>query len=247
MKNENHWKPSKFEMVRGKLRASRNTKYVGLGSRLIVDLIATLYQEHLPKNCSGRLLDLGCGHVPLYMMYRSLVDDCTCVDWASSLHENEFLDVVHDLTQPLPFEDATFDTIICSDVLEHIPTPMACVAEISRVLKPGGKVIFNVPFLYWIHEAPYDFHRYTEFAIQRMFDSNGLEIDILHPAGGSFVVVGDILSKTFAKLRTVGRPLSLLAQGMANLLRRYQTDHNQRQFPLLYFVVATKPEGHATK
>ncbi|MCK0533359.1 class I SAM-dependent methyltransferase [Sphingobium agri] len=71
----------------------------------------------------------------------------------------------------IPFPDASFDTVLCTEVLEHSPQPMTLIAEIERVLKPGGTLIATVPFSARVHYAPYDFHRFTKYALNRMFDA----------------------------------------------------------------------------
>jgi SAM-dependent methyltransferase len=108
------------------------------------------------------LLDLGCGKVPFYARYREYVSETVCVDWSNSLHGNGHVDAECDLTQELPFADASFDTILLSDVLEHIPAPERLWREMARLLKPGGELLSSVPFFYWLHEEPYDYYRYTK-------------------------------------------------------------------------------------
>jgi SAM-dependent methyltransferase len=235
MRNVENWKPTKFEMHGGNFRASRDPSRVGISSRLIIDLIAREYQDAIPKYCSGKLLDLGCGHVPLYSAYKEIIDENICIDWAESLHQNEFLDVIHDLTKPLPLDSESFDTVVCSDVLEHIPTPAAAIQEISRVLKPGGVLLLNVPFMYWVHEAPYDFHRYTEFALKRLCEISDLDVIQLNPVGGPVDVIADISAKQFKKIRYIGKYLSRLL-GL-------HTD--SKSIPLLYFLVAKKRDNGA--
>lgn len=83
MKNANAWRPSKYVYRYGRLVASRDRAEVNVGSRLVTDLIARAYAAELPKHARGRLLDLGCGKVPLYLAYKSLVSDNTCVPSAA--------------------------------------------------------------------------------------------------------------------------------------------------------------------
>src|SRR3546814_8619033 len=62
----------------------------------------------------------------------------------------------------LPFPDQSFEAVICSEVLEHVPDPRLVLDEIARVLKPGGCLLLTVPFLFRIHADPHDFGRYTD-------------------------------------------------------------------------------------
>ena len=63
-----------------------------------------------------------------------------------------------------PFTDAQFESVLLLDVLEHLRAPEVCITEIERVLKIRGKLFLKVPFLYPVHDAPFDFHRWTRLA-----------------------------------------------------------------------------------
>lgn len=248
MQNRENWQASKYVYRKGKLTASRNPKEVSVSSRLIVDLIADFYDRSLERHAKGTLLDLGCGKVPLYAAYREYVDDNVCVDWGNSLHKNSYLDHEVDLTERLPFEEGQFDTIILSDVLEHIPVPELLWSEMTRVLAARGKIIMNVPFYYWLHEAPYDFYRYTEFALRRFAENNGLAVVELQPLGGAPEVIADVLAKNLVRLPRIGRPLAAGAQGLgAGFIRtgfgKRVSEGTGRSFPLGYCMVAEKRDG----
>lgn len=242
MKNAALWRPTKFEFHRGRFRASRNAGEVGVGSRLMTDLVAAQYHRHLGLHAEGRLLDLGCGKAPLYEVYAPLVSEITCVDWMPGDH----VDLSCDLSEPLPFADAQFDTIILSDVLEHIPDPELLWREMARVLSPGGKVIMNVPFYYSIHAHPHDYYRYTNFALERFVANNGLELVQLHAFGGIVEILCDLQAKAFSKLRVVGPPLAMLLQWAAGWFAHTRlgarvTSASSRHFPLGYFMIAKRP------
>jgi len=72
----------------------------------------------------------------------------------------ENVDIVANAAR-MPFLDETFDLVICEAVLEHVPNPQAIVSEIIRVLRPGGHVYVEVPFLQGFHADPHDYQRYT--------------------------------------------------------------------------------------
>lgn len=245
MRHADRWIESKYVQRSGRLVASRHVAEVGVGSRLITDRIAALYDQHLPRYARGRLIDLGCGKVPLYGGYRGLVDEVTCVDWPQSVHAGHHLDLEADLCQPLPFADASFDTVILSDVLEHVPTPEALWSEMARLLAPGGHVVLNTPFLYGIHEAPHDYARYTEFALRRFAQQAGLDVTLLLTIGGSLHVLADLLAKHLAHLPVAGNALASAAQGAVALLDRSRfgqrvAARTGSRFPLGYFLVATR-------
>src|SRR5206468_3217360 len=100
-------------------------------------------------------------------------------DWPNSPHGVTHADVIADLGRPLPFPSSCFDGVLLSSVLEHLADPVATLGEASRVLRPGGVLVLELPFLYWLHEEPHDFGRYTEFALRRFADMVGLEVKLL--------------------------------------------------------------------
>jgi SAM-dependent methyltransferase len=241
LKNAQAWRPTKFALRGGHWRAATDPAEVGVGSRLITDAVARVYDTHLPQHARGRLLDLGCGRVPLYGAYRALVAEVTCVDWA----EAEHVDLAHDLSTPLPFSDAAFDTVILSDVLEHVPEPALLWREMARVLAPGGTILMNVPFFYWLHAHPHDYYRYTRFALERFVAMNGLVLLTLRPLGGIGEVLADLLAKLLDKLPVVGAPLAMGLQALVGGFGRTGpgsriAEASARHFPLGYFVVARR-------
>ena len=245
MRNEERWRPSKFVCRNGRLVASRDPREVGFGSRLITDVVARFYETNLEQHAAGSLLDLGCGKAPLYLAYQSFVEKITCVDWGNSLHENDCLDFEVDLTGVLPFQDGEFDTIILSDVLEHIPVPEHLWAEMARILSEDGKIILNVPFFNWVHEAPHDFYRYTEFALRRHVAGAGLKLNHLEPLGGAPEVLADILAKILVGVPWIGRYLSVFVQWLTQIFLKTRVGRKcsaltMHRFPIGYGLIASK-------
>lgn len=149
-----------------------------------------LFWEDARRNTQhlrGRCLDLGCGSQP----YRALIEP----------HVTSYVPVDYDVTRgsrpPLirmtathiPFSDASFDSAVCFQVLEHIPQPWQTLAELHRVLRPGGVAYLTTPFLWMVHEEPYDFFRYTEFGLRSLLESAGFEIMHLNPLGGAMLTI----------------------------------------------------------
>lgn len=95
------------------------------------------------------------------------------------------LDVFCDLIR-LPFPTNTFDAVVCTQVLEHLPEPKIFLAEISRVLKPNGRLFLTAPQSWHQHQKPYDFYRYTSFGLKYLFSQNNLEPKSIEPMGGYF-------------------------------------------------------------
>jgi SAM-dependent methyltransferase len=243
--NQSTWSPSKYVQTNRKLKASRDPREVAVSSRLAVDLIASHYQTALKQHAQGRLLDLGCGKVPLFAQYKAFVDQVVCADWGNSLHKNHYLDCECDLTLPLPFKSGSFNTVLLSEVLEHIPTPEPLCKEIGRILAPKGKVLIGVPFYYAIHEHPRDYYRYTEFALRRLMELSRLEVIELQRTGGALEVATDIFAKNAVQLPVIGEPLAVFSQWFAS--RTIATSFGSKlsratayDFPFEYFLVAQK-------
>jgi SAM-dependent methyltransferase len=95
--------------------------------------------------------------------------------------------------QDLPFRDGIFDAIISIAVLEHVDDPFLCASELSRVLKPGGKVYCSIPFLQAEHGYPSHFFNCTRFGIRRLFDGLSLDRQYLESANQPIFTVHQIL------------------------------------------------------
>lgn len=137
----------------------------------------------------GRLLNAGCGERNISAWLSALgVSEITHYDIASSLPG-----AVIGPLEDMPFPDASFDTILCNAVLEHVERVDDVVAELARVLRPGGHAIFSVPFLQPYHECPRDFRRYTKEGLVALGAAAGLEAVEVNPVHSAAQTVGWIL------------------------------------------------------
>lgn len=242
MTNEQQWHPTRYVQSGHLWRASRQTTEVAVGSRLCVDLVGEHYSSAIPQYARGDFLDLGCGKAPLYGLYRQYQDTVTCVDWSQSFHGCSYIDVEADLNQPLPLATEAFDTILCSDVIEHLAEPNLFFRETARILRPGGHLLLNTPFTYGLHEAPHDYFRYTAFALRHFCEQHGLEVVSLKPMGGYPEVLADLLAKLFCRLPVIG---GLLAAAIQSLVFRFRcgarpTLSETYSRPLMYALIARK-------
>ena len=167
----------------------------------------------------GRLLDSGCGNQPFREWYGPHVDEVVCMDAAPlpGVHVMGFANA-------LPFADAAFDTVLLTQVLEHVDDVEAATAELVRVLRPGGHAIVTVPYLYPTHEAPYDFWRFTHYGLRSLLERHGLEVVALDAQGG-----GLLLLTHLGVLSVVGG----LDAAWARLGGRRPLTHNRGVRPLL--------------
>jgi SAM-dependent methyltransferase len=236
------WQPTKYALVDGLLQATTDPAELSPTSRLVASLTAKFYNRVIPDLAHGRLLDLGCGKAPMRGLYERYVDEVVTADWPSSLHANDHLDVTCDLTKPLPFADAEFDTVLFSDVLEHLPDPELAMAEISRILRPGGVLLLNTPFLYWIHEAPHDYYRHTRFSLERLVAGAGMSLQTLVQLGGAMETLADMIGKVLPRLHADGAVWGRALQELA--WQRHEGERTlgveEDGFPLAYGLVAVK-------
>lgn len=131
--------------------------------------------KELSHLISGRILDAGCGNKPYKNLFLSDEYIGMDIEHGAHIHRNENVDVFYD-GKKFPFEDNSFDSIISSEVLEHVFNPKEHLSEIYRVLKPGGKFLISVPFLWDEHEQPYDYARYSSFGLGYLLKTNGFEV-----------------------------------------------------------------------
>jgi len=134
-----------------------------------------------------RLLDIGCGKMPYRdaICANSQVKQYVGLDLESAkyLKGEERPDQVWD-GKRIPFDNGSFDSVMCTEVLEHCLHPEEILTEAHRVLKPGGLIFFTVPFLWPLHETPNDYFRYTPFALAALLEETGYESIEIRALGG---------------------------------------------------------------
>lgn len=206
---------------------------------------------------SGTLLDIGCGRRQYEPLFAPAVTRYIGLDWPMSpAHASP--DLVGDALR-LPFPDATADTVLSTELMEHLPDPRAFLSEVARVLRPGGAFILSVPFLEPLHEEPRDFYRFTPYSLRLLLAEHGFEVRELWARGGwGSVVIGSFVSQMLydaanppgddgerrnAPLRTaLVLPLCALAQ-----VTGYALDSvvPTAKYTLGFVVVATRADGRA--
>lgn len=208
--------------------------------------------EILRKNLGeihGVVYDLGCGIRPYEDDILKVADKYLGVDWSNTLHGLQ-ADVVADLNKPLPIADEAADTVVSFQVMEHLCEPQIMLNEAHRILKPDGTIIVTVPWQWWIHEAPYDFFRYTPYGLKYLFEKAGFVDVVVEPQSGFFTMW--ILKMNYFSLRFVRGPQPLrwlikaglvpiwfIGQIFAPLLDKL--DRNWAVETSGYFVTARKP------
>ena len=142
-----------------------------------VKAITVAHLKNLMDETGGfeRVLDVGCGE----KIYRPFIRarDYIGIDVETSgrAMETKRADRFFNGTD-IPFDNESFDFVICTEVLEHAHDPTALMREMKRVLKSGGVMLVTVPSMWGEHETPYDFRRYTSFGIKKLVAEVGLQV-----------------------------------------------------------------------
>lgn len=209
--------------------------------------IGDKFLNQFRDNFRGDLYDLGCGEMPYREWFLRYVDSYTGVDWSGTLHELK-ANIVADLNEPLPIEPEVADTVVSLSVMEHLREPQTMLNEAYRILKPGGVMVMQVPFMWWVHEAPYDFYRFTRYGLQYMFQKAGFDDVHVTPQTGFWVMW--IIKFNYQSTRLICGPwlvrklVALLMHGIWALDQRlapWLDKHWKCEEETLgYFVVAKK-------
>jgi SAM-dependent methyltransferase len=150
-------------------------------------MINKIFEDHFIDLCNkyirGKLIDIGCGDKPYQQLLERLVDEHVGVDHFDTSHNKLKIDLFG-TAYNIPLEGNSFDSAICTAVLEHLEEPELAIKECRRVLKTGGYAIYSVPFIWHLHEEPRDFYRYSKYGLKYLFEKAGFEVVEVRPLSG---------------------------------------------------------------
>lgn len=197
---------------------------------------------------SGMVIDLGCGTRPFEGDILCHASEYIGIDWGNTLHGTH-ADVIADLNCPLPIGDAVANHVVSFEVIEHLAEPGIMLREAARILKKGGTLALSVPFQWWIHEAPWDYQRYTQYGLDYQLRKAGFTEVQIEPTTGFWsmwvlklnyqlqrMIRGPRLVRM--ALKTLLVPIWWLNQSIAPWLDRAWPETRETAG---YFATATKP------
>lgn len=149
------------------------------------------FSQEIKENV--KILDVGYGIKPYKNLFKT--DKYFGIDIETSGHSNDakYADKFYD-GKNIPFEDNSFDVIICTQVLEHTEEPQTLIKEIYRVMKKDSVAFLTIPFVGNEHEQPYDFWRFTQFGNKKLLEEAGFKKIEIKPSCGFFETFGQMFS-----------------------------------------------------
>lgn len=147
---------------------------------------------------TGKLLDIGCGNKPYEDLFTN-ISSYSGLEITSTIHKSTKADFFYDGTV-FPFENESFDSILLNQVFEHVFNPDEFLKEVFRILKPGGKLLISVPFVWDEHEQPYDYARYSSFGLKSIFLKSGFEVVSSVKTSPNFGAIFQIINCYFYKI-----------------------------------------------
>ncbi len=130
----------------------------------------------------GRVLNVGSGAVERYKLLSDVTEYIRM-----DIEKGQNVDVVG-RAEAIPFPDRSFDSIISTQVFEHVENPEQAAREFGRVLKKGGSVLVTVPQWNELHEEPHDYWRYTRYGLQSLFERHGFKLVSMDQRGGYHIL-----------------------------------------------------------
>ena len=206
----------------------------------ILDFVSAV-AEHTAAG--ARVLDLGAGNAP----YRELFTHANYLtsDWAGSEHAGAARADIMASADELPVADGSFDLVLCTQVLEHVPEPAAVLRECARILVGGGRIALTVPLVWEEHEMPHDYYRYTANGLRQLLSRAGfIELDI-EPRGNTFTALAQLLLNVSWGMDSQPDEVRIQAretlQALANQVARLAPLDAECRMPLGFTAIGRRP------
>lgn len=214
------------------------------GKSWLVNRIVRKQMHELAGKASGTLVDVGCGGRPYEAIFEPHVDRYVGVDLDAARYGKGDVEVVSE-SASLPIETASADTVLSNQVIEHVTEPGKAIAEMARILKPGGTAIVTAPHIWGIHEEPNDYYRFTPYGLRYLAEGAGLTVERVDALAGYWVTAGARFCyylEAFDRgpLKPIVSAANYLVQAVAFVLDHF---HRVEGDAWNHVMVAVKPAG----
>ncbi len=216
---------------------------IGLTRKITRPRLETFLKKHAS---TGKTLDVGCGSA----LYGTLFPNRTTLDIAA--RPGVQVDIVADAHHLPMIPDASYDVVLCTEVLEHLHTPHKAIAEFRRILTPGGRLILTTRFIFPLHDVPGDYYRFTKYGLRHLLQD--FQILELKEETNTIETLAVLYQRIGFQTTTLGlRPLSFFWFLKARVLMLFSwiltrefgdIRHKHEDRSILssgYYVVAKKP------
>lgn len=184
----------------------------------------------------SEIVELGCGNRPYQPMVEALGARYVGADLAGNAHA----DVIIEDSGHVPVADGTFDAVLSTQVLEHVPDPVAYLAEARRLLKPGGKLILSTHGVWVYHPSPGDYWRWTGAGLRKLLEDQQFEIlqfsGVLGTLPMGLQLAQDSLQ--FHLPRFLRKPFCLIMQLLIAGADRLHSDEARARDSMIFAVLA---------
>lgn len=191
----------------------------------------------------GKMIDIGCGAKPYKDLLSPYITEHIGLDYENTIHNKSNIDIFGSAYK-IPVDDASFDSAICTAVLEHLEEPEQALKECYRILKNNGIAIYTVPFIWHIHEEPRDFYRFSKYGLEYLFKKVGFEIIEIKALSGFWVTFGQLLvyniyrfNRSILRWTYIVPIIGLIIQGISYILDNID---KTEQWTWMYIVIARK-------
>lgn len=147
-----------------------------------IELVKTYLQQ-------GTCIDIGSGNKNIEKYFDDSKQKIVKIDYPTTSERYENNPNIYADVQQLPIKSNSTNTVIFFEVIEHVADDNVAISEIARILKKSGILLISAPFLYPLHDEPFDFKRYTSHGLINLLEKNGFEIIEVKPHGNSITTL----------------------------------------------------------
>lgn len=171
------------------------------------------FVKGLPSN--AKILDVGAGHGDFADIFEGRQN------YSLDIVPYPEVDLVADLGEVNPFKNGAFDVVVLMNVLEHVYESRNLLKSIARIVAPGGSVVITVPFLLKVHQAPFDFARYTPYFIEKMATDAGLQVESLQGYYDTQYLLNESLGNAWQySIKTQPKSQQFVARSLVFIIQR---------------------------